>query len=94
MPAAGIGGHLVTITSAAENDLVKSMVSTLAYNGLFDETVEGTFVWTNDEPLSYTNWGSGEPNNGGGNNEDYTLMRADGTWNDGGGPSRTARRRC
>ena len=33
--------------------------------GATDRAVEGTFVWDDGTPLSFTNWRAGEPNNGG-----------------------------
>ncbi|WP_461636689.1 PA14 domain-containing protein [Labilibaculum euxinus] len=73
------GGHLVTITSQAENDFIDSKVGDI-WIGLTDAAAEGTFVWCNGEAVSYTNWNSGEPNNSG--NEDYTQMYSNGKWND------------
>ncbi len=51
--------------------------------GLNDVATEGTWRWTNNTPLSYTNWdsGAGEPNSSGGN-EDYGHIKANGKWND------------
>ena len=74
--AIGLGAHLVTINSAAENNLLSSNPNppnTIhSWIGLTDEAVEGTFVWITGEPVTYTNWYSGNPNNGGpGGNEDY-----------------------
>ena len=73
------GGHLVTITSQAENDFVSSQVGEI-WIGLTDAATEGTFVWENGEPVTYVNWRVDEPNNSG--NEDYTEMYDDGEWND------------
>ena len=51
--------------------------------GLSDQTSEGTFVWWCAEPLAYTNWLPGEPNNGG--NADFTELLGDtGKWRDRG----------
>ena len=48
--------------------------------GYYDFLEEGVFLW-DSTPSSYTNWGSGEPNNSG--NEDCAEMRLDtGQWND------------
>src|SRR5690606_27282349 len=49
--------------------------------GLTDEAQEGTFVWSNDEPVTYTNWSPFEPNDFNGI-EDHTMMWYDGQWND------------
>ncbi len=50
--------------------------------GLSDRDVEGVFVWSSGEPLIYTNWAPGEPNNWNGQ-EDYVVMN--GQWSDTGG---------
>jgi len=49
--------------------------------GLTDQDLEGTFKWVTGEPLSYSNWASGEPNDYNGN-EDWVEMYDNGTWND------------
>lgn len=87
-----LGGHLVTINDAAENAWVVSTfanfggVSPALWVGLNDSAVEGTFVWASGEPVEYTNWGPGEPNNHTGI-EDWAHIfpSQDGrfpTWND------------
>lgn len=75
------GGHLVTISSQEENDFVDPMYVNHIWLGLTDEASEGNWVWENGEPVIYTNWADGEPNNYG-TGEDYCLMRPDGTWGD------------
>ena len=94
------GGSLATITSAEENEFVRSQV--LAYDGntgrrawigFYSPTQSAEFVWVSGEPGCYTNWWVGEPNNIG--NENYTeLWGDDGGWNnnfnepfDGGPPN-------
>ena len=77
----GLGGHLVTIGSAAEDSFVRGLSQSDRWIRLTDEAVEGTFVWVTGEPLIYTNWTAGEPNNGGGI-EDYVEMGATLGWND------------
>ena len=41
-------------------------VSTGVWLGLTDEFEEGNWQWVTGEPLNYTNWYDGEPNNNGG----------------------------
>ena len=78
-----LGYHMVTLTSAAEDSWVQSRI--VAYNdtgwwfGLNDQLVEGTFVWEDGTPVTYTNWHSGEPNDQFGN-EDCGMLNLFGTW--------------
>lgn len=69
------------INSAAENNLVKSLLRGDSWIGLYDHHTEGRFIWQwgMTTPL-WTNWNSGEPNNSG--NEDCVEMRSNGKWND------------
>lgn len=76
------GGHLVTIASSAENDFVHQNTTTSSWIGFTDEINEGTWVWVTNEPVVYTKWNTGEPNNSGGV-EHYAQNRAGGDrWND------------
>ena len=77
--AEGLGGHLVVINSAAEDDFVYSMVRGASLSGLGtasdgggvsyvwlganDARVEGAWNWVNGDPFTYTNWGRAEPDN-------------------------------
>ena len=74
-----LGGHLVVINDQSEQDLLRSH-SLSGWIGLSDASQEGNWVWSSGEPVSYTNWNSGEPNNSG--NEDYAQMYGSGVWND------------
>lgn len=78
--ASAMGGHLVTIGSAAENSFLSSAGT--AWMGFTDQATEGSFVWVNGEPVSYTNWCGGEPNDQFG--EDYACVNwgVGGCWND------------
>lgn len=74
------GGYLATITSEAENIFLTGLTLTAqghleSWIGLTDVLNEGTFVWVTGEPLVYTNWAPGEPNDyqpAGG--EDYAIL--------------------
>jgi len=74
-----MGGHLVTITSAAEQTFIYNLWPS-GWIGLTDEVTEGTWKWVTGEAYSYSNWNSGEPNNAG--NEDYVQFVSNGRWND------------
>ena len=84
------GGHLVTITSSAENAHVKSMIGNSAcWIGATDKGSEGTWKWVNGEIFSFSNWSNSQPDNNAGNNEgteDFAHICSDAdTWNDNAG---------
>lgn len=78
------GGHLVTINHATEEAFIQAVFGTNPlWLGLNDCAAEGTWVWTSGEPVNYTNWNDGEPNNMGW--EDAAIMNWGGAgfgWND------------
>ena len=74
-----MGGHLVTVTSAAENSYIFGLWPS-GWIGLTDEITEGVWRWVTGETYSYSSWNSGEPNNAG--NEDYVQFVGGGKWND------------
>ena len=83
-----LGGHLATISSAQEDrfaydNLVRNGAET-AYIGFTDSNQEGVWEWVTGEPIVYTNWYPGEPNDSLG--EDYASYYykfTNGQWNDG-----------
>jgi len=75
-----LGGHLVTISSAEENQFISNFVHEDTWIGFTDEREEGVWEWVTGEEVIYTNWRSDEPNNSG--EEDYAQMDSDGYWND------------
>ncbi|MEJ2392692.1 MAG: CARDB domain-containing protein [Gammaproteobacteria bacterium] len=81
--AQSLGGHLVTINDAGEQQWVAANFSRLngVWLGLNDSAVEGSWVWADGAPVSYTAWASGEPNSGG--SYDYAIMNSNGLWYDG-----------
>jgi len=74
-----MGGHLVTVTTAAEYSFIFGLWPS-GWIGLTDEVTEGVWQWVTGEAYSYTSWNPGEPNNAG--NEDYVQFVGGGRWND------------
>ena len=84
------GGYLVSIGSAAENEFVRQSFGTFGgvttgrriWIGFTDRSSEGSFQWSSGEPVAYTNWNPGEPNNSGGTEDYAEMLGLQGTWND------------
>ncbi|HHM21974.1 MAG TPA: hypothetical protein ENJ20_08110, partial [Bacteroidetes bacterium] len=87
--ANAFGGHLVVINDAGENEFVRNgIIANTAWLGLTDKDSEGNFVWVNGEPLNYTNWKSGEPNDqspNGGSADFAVIKKNNGKWYDRNG---------
>ncbi|MFC0166701.1 C-type lectin domain-containing protein [Pseudoduganella danionis] len=82
--AIALGGHLVAVNSAAENNfLISTFGSANALWLGLQRTGPGAgdFAWSNGDAVTYTNWAGGEPNNAGGY-ENYVHTYTSGTWND------------
>ena len=86
----GFPGHLVTITSAAENGfLIANGLATPAYwvggsQPLGLTTPALGWTWVTGEPFVYTNWSAGEPNDfyGPASEQYLEFWSPTGTWND------------
>jgi len=83
-----LGGHLVTINDASENEWLRAIVpddSISGYGGawigLSDEVQEGQWRWSSGINSIFTNWSPGQPGNDWGG-QDYALMGRGGTWDD------------
>lgn len=61
------GGHLVAITSAAENEFIANTIDTLSCDfywiGLTGAEREGIWSWSSGEAFSYANWENNQPDN-------------------------------
>ena len=81
--------HLASVTSAEQQRTVEHLAggADLAWIGLNDMAEEGSFVWSNDEPLEYTNWAQNEGPDGA-SGAVTTVRRSDWQWSDGA-PSTT-----
>ncbi len=83
------GGHLATITSREEEELIVKLLDetdiTIAWLGADNYNSSGGFRWITGEEFEYASWGIGEPNNTNGN--EHCLMlekreRQGWVWND------------
>ncbi len=78
-----LGGQLATISDAAENAALVSILTGAgdgAWIGFNDRATEGTFLWAFGDPVTYTNWSEWEPNDYYG--EDCAQILGNGRWND------------
>ena len=86
--ALAMGGHLVSITSAEENELVARIAGgrTVWIGGMRKGSGNGPgaehWCWCDGQPWIYANWAPGEPNNYGGNENRIQLYGQNKLWND------------
>lgn len=84
--AVALGANLATVRNSAENTWISTIFGdVLAWIGLTDEAKEGTWRWISGEPVSFTKWQPGEPNNAGSlGAENYAVINwnVPGGWND------------
>ncbi|MBC8002313.1 MAG: VCBS repeat-containing protein, partial [Opitutaceae bacterium] len=80
--AQSAGGHLVTIDDQAENDWLQQNFSGAGtfWIGLTDDAIEAAFVWSSGDPVGFTYWTPGQPDNS--SNEDFAAILSNGRWND------------
>ncbi|XP_022088512.1 macrophage mannose receptor 1-like [Acanthaster planci] len=82
-----VGAELATIEDRNTNNFIRGYMHEVApsenriWIGLSDRTLEGWFSWSDGEPVTFTNWDSGQPDNG--DENDCTEMHIDsGYWRD------------
>jgi hypothetical protein len=84
--AVAAGGHLATIRSAAENQAILDRFGgNTLWIGLRRSSPNGPFEWSSGEPVTYTNWFSGQPDNYLGIEDSVAMSwvtHPDGQWND------------
>jgi hypothetical protein len=79
-----LGTHLVTIASATEQTFVANWLATVGgaqkdlWIGL-SQSAAAPFTWVTGEPVVFTNWGAGEPNDG---PDACGRIQAGGAWAD------------
>ena len=74
-----LGGHLVTITSEREQDLIAENLLANAKRGQYsigitDVTNEGVWEWVTGEPFTYSNWDQHATEPNGGTIENFASM--------------------
>jgi hypothetical protein len=80
-----LGAHLVVSTTGPENADFTVLAGLLdVWTGGNDVAQEAVWTWITGELMGYTNWRSGEPNNGGTSGEDCMVLEGDnaGLWDD------------
>lgn len=83
-----LGGDLARADDASTNGIIASLVPGAfpdAWMRGTDEGFEGGWTWAGEPMGTYTNWRSGEPNNGNGSGpENCQVIESDtgGTWDD------------
>jgi C-type mannose receptor len=81
-----LGGHLASITSATELAALAPLATTVSdenvWIGINDRSSGGDFVWTTGEPVSFTDWGSGEPSDSDDDDDCGNFVGAGVDWND------------
>jgi hypothetical protein len=84
---AELGGHLARFESLSENRFVCQQVAVpgnLLVDGT-DELQAGSWIFSNGEPLTFTNWESGQPDHGPQDNEHcLSFFPPSGVWHDSG----------
>ena len=77
-----LGGALVVVATAQENEFVRRMTKgKLIWLGGTDEFEEGKWTWDNGEKFVHKNWAKGQPSATQGYNF-LVLNGVDGTWKD------------
>ena len=76
--AAKEGAYLVAINDAAEQHWLERAFSPMrTLIGINDTEEEGQWQWHSGEPVTYTNWARGEPQDTDKGDEDYVILFAD-----------------
>jgi|GEM_PF-2530111 len=88
--AESLGGNLVTINDDSEEAWLRENFSDVErlWIGLNDAEIEGQFEWSSDQPVTYTNFAPGEPDDAGGV-QDFGVLNfgGNGEWDDESGTS-------
>ena len=78
--AVGLGGHLVAIDDAAEQAFLESWFAHYSpWIGINDMDFDDIWQWSSGQPVGYTNWAAGQPDNHW--SQDAAYMDGFGRWN-------------
>lgn len=82
-----VDGEQVIINDSKTNQLVPNLITEWTWIGARKKSTEVTFKWWNGEPVTYTNWAEGEPDNGprhrpSGDPKFCIAIDTDGMWHD------------
>ena len=86
--AVNMGGNLATVRNLEENEFIRAQVlgfdlaDRRGWIGFNDVEFEGNFVWVSGEPVVFTNWSGGEPNNNPDPENYVEMFGSNGLWND------------
>ncbi len=75
------GGYLAKVTSYYESLFIANQAGQDVWIGASDSIIEGTFLWRDGTPLTYSLWGTSQPDNSSGD-EDCVEILSTGYWND------------
>ena len=76
------GAHLASIHSAEEQKFVQTNFPEYIWLGGNDKAKEGTWVWSDGTPWDYSDWHSGQPDNGGSGQDCLEGNWSDLKWDD------------
>ena len=77
-----MGGHLATITSQEEQDVITNAIQSAVRDSFYLGAEIGKDTWITGEPIEYTNWAEGQPDNSKGVEDIYEIYNKSGGWND------------
>lgn len=75
----GIGARLAILDTLQKDNVAETMLTVDTFFGATDVVLEGRYVWMDGTAItatSYTNWHTGEPNNGAGAYEEDCIVVA------------------
>jgi hypothetical protein len=71
-----MAAHLAILDSAAKDSVAEALLTVDTFIGGTDAVTEGSFLWVDGTPVGFTNWHTGEPNNGAGAYEEDCIVVA------------------